>query len=75
MKENQVTFIEPNTAEWKKMWDELASNGINTGIEEPHTASNDGEMWQYMGTETQGHCFRHRCHPNTDAREYIYIPA
>ena len=70
-------FIEPNTPEWLYMWAELAQDELNTNLEEPETAHNDGEEWQYMGSETDGetamHYFRHRNHPRTNRREYVSI--
>ena len=38
-----------------------------------------GEEWQYMGTSrrdgTWQHCFRHRCHPRTNARMKVEVAA
>ena len=66
-------------SEYAAAWDALAAEPVNAGQRYPHSASNDGEAWQYMGTyETDGiwqHEFRHREHPATQAREYRNIPA
>jgi hypothetical protein len=68
--------------EWAHAWDSLVKiTGANDYAEEHHTT---GEGWQYMGSEPVKqedpagrwcHCFRHRDHPKTGRREYIWIPA
>ena len=70
-----LRFVEPGTREWVAMWDALAKDPLNRGLPDPRAARNRefGESWQYMGTEARGHCFRHRAHPKTGNREYVYI--
>lgn len=66
--------VQPDTAEWIRMWGELAAQDINSGDTEcvhPITL----ESWQYMGSQSGVHTFRHRTHPVTGKREYLYIPA
>ncbi len=65
--------------EYDYMWDKLAKHPLNRDDEIPHMCENGGETWQYMGTyETDlkiSHQFRHRRHPKTSDRQYIYIEA
>lgn len=51
------------------MWAELEKVWGGTVQEEEVT----GECWQYMGTQEEGHCFRHRRHPKTQNREYFFV--
>jgi hypothetical protein len=66
----ELVLIEPNSPEWEFMWNWLSSHPINEGIEDPSTAINDGEAWQYMGSYKQKDKviseFRHRNHPKTN---------
>ena len=56
-------------------WEKLADCPLNAELPEGKrtTASHNGEVWQYMGTDERGHCFRHRCHPTTNKREYVFV--
>ena len=79
---NEMYFVEQSDPEWEHMWGMLADHPINDGFSEPtEAASDNGECWQYLGTEhrkSEGqwkHCFRHRSHPKTDQREYRWFPA
>lgn len=67
----ELVLIEIDSAEWNYMWDWLANNPINQGIEDPSAALNDGQGWQYLGSLKQGdrliHQFRHRKHPLNDS--------
>lgn len=66
--------------EWEAAWTALASHRLNQG-DRCCQDLNALEVWQYMGTEAEPdgsawfHCFRHRCHPRTQKREYIRIPS
>lgn len=75
--ENQIFFVEPDTAQWREMWQTLASNEINAGLSDPYNAENHGEEWQYMESEVQKnviiHTFRHYNHPATNEREYVRV--
>lgn len=66
----ELVLIEPNSPEWEFMWNWLSSHPLNEGIEDPSTALNDGEAWQYMGSYKQKDKviseFRHRNHPLTN---------
>lgn len=76
-----LDWIERNNPEWDRMWQKLGENPFNAGSENPTVCENLGECWQYMGTEFVGneqgkkwmHCFRHRCHPKTNKRQYLWI--
>jgi hypothetical protein len=66
----ELVFVKQDSAEWNYIWDFVANHPINEGIEEPQTAWNNGEAWQYMGSFKQSdkliHEFRHRQHPKTN---------
>lgn len=73
-----LRFYDESTREWDWMWTRLGELEINFGLPDPTVAINEGEAWQYMGTERRGrkwvHVFRHRCHPKTNDREYEIVP-
>jgi hypothetical protein len=69
-----MSHLVPNTQEWIRAWGILASHPLNIELPDPPFASNNGEVWQYMGTSDKYHTFRHRCHPVTTKREYCHIP-
>ena len=56
--------VHPNMPEWEYMWEELAKHPVNAGRSQPTQCLNEGEVWQYMGSDERGHSFRHRCHPH-----------
>lgn len=62
----EYIIIKENSSEWNYMWEWLAKHPINENIEDPSTAENNGEIWQYMGSykekEKIVHEFRHRNH-------------
>ena len=66
-----------DSAEWEYMWDFVSTHPINEGIENPHEAMNDGEVWQYMGTYKNKnkyvHEFIHKQHPKTNEPYKISI--
>lgn len=69
MSETETAFLERGTSEWNNAWFMLrVLDGTDVD------AVNDGECWQYMGTEKREdiweHVFRHRVHPITGEREY-----
>lgn len=75
----EFTFIvNENSKEWDYAWEMLAKDDLNKGIKNPTVADNTGEAWQYMDTEYYAaqlhHCFRHRMHPKSHQREYVFIP-
>ena len=71
----ELVILKRESAEWNSMWERLSQHPINVGLEDPIVALNNGEAWQYMGSNKQGdiviHSFRHRVHPVTNKRENI----
>ena len=67
-----------DSADWRRVWRDLAAHPVNDGLLHPHTARErfTGECWQYMGLDDAGlwHEFRHRCHPKFGARVFLCIP-
>lgn len=66
-----IIFFKRDTAEWDFIWQWLEDHPINEGLEDPKSAINDGEAWQYMGTFRHDDSvvseFRHRKHPATNS--------
>lgn len=66
----ELIFVKQDSTEWDFIWDYVAKHPINEGLDEPQTALNEGETWQYMGTFKNKdkiiHTFRHRFHPKTN---------
>jgi hypothetical protein len=75
----ELILIKIGSPEWDFMWKWLEQHPINKGIEEPSTALNEGEAWQYMGSWQQGdraiHSFRHRNHPVTKSIQNVSVHA
>jgi hypothetical protein len=63
----ELVLLKIDSKEWEEIWNWLAEHPINEGIEEPKTASNEGQEWEYVGSLKQGDrvisSFRHRKHP------------
>lgn len=63
-------FIKSDSKEWGDMWDYIRTHPINEDIDEPCTALNDNEEWQYLGSFKQGEkvlsSFIHGKHPRTN---------
>lgn len=74
-----LILIKPNSPEWDYMWKWLEDHPLNKDIQEPSTALNDGEAWQYMGSWQQDdraiHSFRHRNHPVTNSIQSVSVQA
>ena len=73
---NELTFVLPNSDEWIRMWGEVGK--LQPRGWEGNTAclhADCQEYWQYMGTLWGVHEFRHRCHPATNSRMVITVPA
>lgn len=74
-----LVIVEQGSPEWDEMWNKLNNHPINEGMEEPKTALNNGEVWQYMGSFKQGdkviHSFRHRQHPRDNQRKDVNFHA
>jgi hypothetical protein len=66
----EYVFIKTDSKEWGDMWDFVREHPINEGLEEPCTAENNGEEWQYLGSFKQGKIvisqFIHKSHPRTN---------
>lgn len=81
MKIADIGFVRQGSREWASMWNKLAKEPINKGLEEPTVAFEPewGEAWQYMGSHKAGrtwwHEFRHRLHPVANERVYVRIKA
>jgi len=75
---NNSLFVDEEHPEWGHMWELLAQHRINAGLDEPRSADNGDESWEYMGSSIYDgqpkHAFRHRCHPNTQRPESAFIP-
>jgi len=75
----KLILLKPNSPEWDFAWNWVASHPLNEGQEDPSTALNEGEAWQYMGSFKQGdrviHTFRHRNHPTTSTRQTLNLNA
>jgi hypothetical protein len=70
-----IVIVEQVSPEWDDMWNKLNDHPLNEGLEQPKTAVNNGEVWQYMGSYRQAdkviHSFRHRSHPRDNQRKDI----
>lgn len=62
-----LRHVETDSAEWIAMWLALEEEFGDV------VQSNDGECWQYMGSEGDEHSFRHRFHPDTQSRLYVTV--
>lgn len=76
-KDDIVYFVDNESDEWEYMWKKLGKHPLNKHLGDPSVAYNEGECWQYMDTSIYDnklkHCFRHRCHPNTNGYMYVQI--
>jgi len=68
MSDNDFFFVPMNSEEWHYMWKELLNKYGDT-IEEDEVT---GECWQYMCSQKEGHCFRHRNHTSEQKRIYFF---
>lgn len=66
----EIIILKRGSSDWDYIWDYLKSHPINEGLEEPHVAFNNGEVWQYMSSYKNGNTviseYRHRSHPKTN---------
>lgn len=65
-----MEFLEASDPEWSEMWAELALYDVNDG--DP-VCAHMNVSWEYMGSTPNHHHLRHRKHPKTGKKEYIYI--
>jgi hypothetical protein len=65
-----MVFLSSDDEELARAWSEFS---------DPVAANEDGECWQYVGTEQRGvawvHVFRHRGLLAADDRAYLSVPA
>jgi len=75
----ELVIIEMDSPEWEYMWNWLAEHPINKDLDNPSLATNNGEVWQYMGSYKLKnkviHCLRHRYHPLTNRVENLSLNA
>lgn len=77
----ELIILNIGSPEWEYAWDWVASHPLNETLENPSVAENPetNQTWQYVGTFMQKgkaiHEFRHRHHPLTNRREYLYLNA
>ena len=65
-----MEFIDASHEEWLDMWSELADYPMNNGDSQcPHM----GGKWEYMGSTSDHHHFRHPKHPASGEVEYAYM--
>ncbi len=65
-----MEYIDSHHPEWDPMWQALAKDRLNGG--DP-LCVHQGLSWEYMGSTTDHHNFRHSRHPATGRIEHIYI--
>ena len=72
-----LLLVPSESREWKTMWNRLARHRLNKGLEDPASAENYGEVWEYMesrkGIFRYTHVFRHRLHPKTQSAKRLEI--
>lgn len=80
----RMCMLRRDSAEWRAAWMKLADadgrlRGWRFRGQQASEHPECGERWQLMGTVQEdgrwAHEFRHRCHPATQKREYVHIPA
>ena len=65
-----MEYLDPGHVEWPEMWEQLANQAINSGDQ---LCIYSGHCWEYMGSTSDHHNFRHEKHPKTKKTEYIYL--
>jgi hypothetical protein len=74
-----LLIVPKGTDEWNIMWNRLAKRRMNRRCEDPYTAENYGEVWEYMeSVKTRfgfRHRFRHRLHPTKRMPVHLSIRA
>ena len=72
-----LVLLKPESPEMIWLWNWLENHPLNEGLDNPTTALNKGESWQYMGTfEHKGKYvseFRHRVHIKTQNTEWLKV--
>ena len=69
-----MLYLFPSTKEWNAAWAQLVAHPLNIELPDPETASNNGEIWEYLGFTSTKHTFRHNCHPSTGKVEHLHFP-
>ncbi len=73
----KLVLLKPNSPEWEFAWNWVMAHPLNQGIEDPSTATNEGQAWQYMGSyyndEKLISEFRHRIHPRTGQTQKLSV--
>ena len=66
----EMVVFKKGSPDWDFIWNWLSEHPINEGLEEPHVAFNNGEVWQYMSSYRNGNTivseYRHRNHIKTN---------
>lgn len=65
-----MEYLDTAHEEWNSMWEQLQHFKINDG---DMLCINDNHCWEYLGSNSNHHNFRHANHPLTGKKEYIYI--
>jgi len=65
-----VEYLDSRHKEWIGMWKELACNPLNNG---DHICFSQNHRWEYLGSNSDHHHFRHQQHPFSRATEHIYL--
>lgn len=72
-----MTFLKVRSKEWNAAWKALAE--ATGDVDRTALNQRSGEAWQYMGSEKRlrgwEHSFRHRDHPSTNERVYVWVRA
>jgi hypothetical protein len=77
-----IVHAERKSPAWEAAWvalgEEISCRGLGDGKDIAQLVCETGAAWEYMGSERKAdgqlsHCFRHRYHPVTHQREYLYV--
>lgn len=73
----ELVLIKIGSTEWEYILNWVENHPLNKGLENPRTALNNGEEWQYMGSfknkERVIHSLRHLNHPVTESVQNISV--
>jgi hypothetical protein len=66
----EYIFVKTDSQEWGDMWDFVRTHPINENLEEPCIATNNNEVWEYLGSFKNDDKviseIRHGSHPRTN---------
>ena len=76
----ELLLLKEGSPEMEWLWEWLTNHPINESVlDDPTTALNRGEAWQYLGSfRHKGeilHELRHRCHPLTNTLIELKVSA